>query len=204
MPAVCPVGLDTSRLAGEVRAMYTRVADNPGGDYHFHRGPEYAGSVLGYDRASLNALPYGITSRFAGTGNPLAIAPLPPGGRVVDVGCGGGTDLLLAARQVGSSGLAIGVDMTDEMLELARAGAERLGLTNVRALEGDATSLPVESEWAQVVISNGVLNLVPDKDRAIAEMWRVLVPGGRLQFADILLGEELSEDERLDIDLWTG
>ncbi len=204
MPAVCPVGLDTSRLAGEVRAMYTRVADNPGGDYHFHRGPDYAVSVLGYDRSSLEALPYGVTSRFAGVGNPLAIAPIPPGARVVDVGCGGGTDLLLAARQVGPSGLAIGVDMTDEMLDLARAGADRMGLTNVLALEGDATSLPVESEWADVVISNGVLNLVPDKDRALAEIWRVLVPGGRLQFADILLREELSEDERLDIDLWTG
>ncbi len=204
MPALCPVGLDTSRLAGEVRAMYARVADNPGGDYHFHRGPDYAISMLGYDRASLDALPYGVTSRFAGVGNPLAIAPVQPGARVVDVGCGGGTDVLLAARRVGHAGRVIGVDMTDEMLELARAGAARLDLSNVVAMEGDATSLPVESGWADVVISNGVLNLVPDKDRGLAEMWRVLVPGGRLQFADILLGEELSEDERADIDLWTG
>ncbi len=204
MPALCPVGLDTSRLAVEVRSVYARVADNPGGDYHFHRGPDYAVSVLGYDRASLNALPYGVTSRFAGVGNPLAIAPLAPGARVVDVGCGGGTDLLLAARQVGPSGLAIGVDMTEEMLELVRAGADRLELTNVLGLEGDATALPVEPEWADVVISNGVLNLVPDKDRGLAELWRVLVPGGRLQFADILLTEAVSEDERLDIDLWTG
>jgi SAM-dependent methyltransferase len=204
MPALCSVGLDTSRLAGEVRAMYTRVADNPGGDYHFHRGPDYAVSVLGYGRASLDSLPYGVTSRFAGVGNPLAIAPVLPGARVVDVGGGGGTDLLLAARQVGPSGRVIGVDMTGEMLELVRAGADRLYLTNVVAIEGDATSLPVESEWADVVISNGVLNLVPDKDRALAEMWRVLVPGGRMQFADILLREGLSEDERSDIDLWTG
>ncbi len=204
MPALCPIGLDTSRLAGEVRAMYTRVADNPGGDYHFHRGADYAVSVLGYDRALLDALPYGVTSRFAGVGNPLAIAPVQPGARVVDVGCGGGTDLLLAARQVGPAGQVIGIDMTDEMLELVRAGADRLDLTNVVALEGDATSPPVESAWADVVMSNGVLNLVADKDRGLAEMWRVLVPGGRLQFADILLEQGLSEDERSDIDLWTG
>jgi SAM-dependent methyltransferase len=204
MPALCPVGLDTSRLAGEVRAMYTRVADNPGGDYHFHRGPDYAASVLGYDRALLDTLPYGVTSRFAGVGNPLAIAPVQPGAHVIDLGCGGGTDLLLAARQVGPSGRVIGVDMTDEMLRLVRAGADRLRLTNVVTMEGDATSLPIESEWADVVISNGVLNLVPDKDRALAEVWRVLMPGGRLQVADVLLGEEPSEDERSDIDLWTG
>jgi arsenite methyltransferase len=149
-------------------------------------------------------LPPEVTKAFAGIGNPHAIAPLAAGLSVLDVGSGAGTDLLLAARHVGPSGRAIGIDMTAEMRERARAGARQCDLRHVEVLEGDATHLPVEDASIDVVISNGVLNLVPEKERAFAEIARVLRPGGRLQIADIVTGVELSEDIRRDVDLWTG
>ena len=204
MTLACPVDLDSLRLRREVQEMYARVASAPDGAYHFHRGPDYAATMLGYNAAELAALPASVTHSFAGIGNPHAIAPLSGGARVVDIGSGAGTDLLLAARHVGSSGHAIGVDMTAEMRDRARAGARECGLTHVEVLEGDATSLPLDDESVDVVISNGVLNLVPEKERAFAEIARVLRPGGRLQIADIVTGVELSEEIRRDIDLWTG
>ncbi len=204
MTLACPVDLDSLRLRREVQDMYARVAAAPDGAYHFHRGPDYAATMLGYDAMELAALPASVTHPFAGVANPHAIAPLPIGARVVDIGSGGGTDLLLAARHVGSSGRAIGIDMTAAMREVARAGARECGLTNVEVLEADATSLPIEDAFVDVVISNGVLNLVPEKERAFAEIARILRPGGRLQIADIVTGVELSEDIRRDIDLWTG
>jgi arsenite methyltransferase len=204
MTLACPIDLDSRRLRREVQEMYARVAATPDGAYHFHRGPDYAATMLGYDAAELAALPASVTHSFAGIGNPHAIAPLPSGTRVVDIGSGAGTDLLLAARQVGPSGHAIGIDMTAEMRERARAGARECGLTQVEVLAGDATSLPLDNESVDVVISNGVLNLVPEKERAFAEIARVLKPGGRLQIADIVTGVELSEEIRRDIDLWTG
>jgi arsenite methyltransferase len=204
MTLACPVDLDSARLRREVRDMYARVAAVPDGAYHFHRGPDYAATMLGYDAAELAALPASVTHPFAGVGNPHAIAPLAAGARVVDIGSGAGTDLLLAARHVGSSGRAIGLDMTAEMRDCARAGARECGLTHVEVLEADATSLPLDDGFADVVISNGVLNLVPEKERAFAEIARVLKPGGRLQIADIVTGVELSEEIRRDIDLWTG
>jgi arsenite methyltransferase len=204
MTLACPIDLDSRRLRREVQEMYARVAATPDGAYHFHRGPDYAATMLGYDAAELAALPASVTHAFAGIGNPHAIAPLPRGARVVDIGSGAGTDLLLAARQVGSSGRAIGIDMTAEMRDRARAGARECGLTQVEVLAGDATSVPLDNESVDVVISNGVLNLVPEKERAFAEIARVLKPGGRLQIADIVTGVELSEEIRRDIDLWTG
>jgi arsenite methyltransferase len=204
MTLACPVDLDSLRLRREVQDMYARVAAAPDGAYHFHRGPDYAANMLGYDAAELAALPTSVTHPFAGVGNPHAIAPLPVGARVVDIGSGAGTDLLLAARHVGSCGRAIGIDMTAEMRERARAGARDCGLAHVDVLEADATSLPLDDGSVDVVISNGVLNLVPEKERAFAEIARVLRPGGRLQIADIVTGVELSEDIRRDIDLWTG
>lgn len=204
MSLVCPVDLDSRRLRREVQAMYSRVATEPDGSFHFHRGAGYAVEWLGYDAGELAALPREVTDCFAGIGNPHAIGPLAAGARVVDVGSGGGTDLLLAARQVGPAGRAVGVDMTAEMRDRAHAGARRCGLTHVDVLDGDATNLPLDDRSIDVVISNGVLNLVPDKERAFAEIARVLRPGGRLQIADIVTGVELSESIRRDVDLWTG
>jgi SAM-dependent methyltransferase len=204
MSLSCPVDLDVAMLRREVDAMYSSVAAAPDGDFHFHRGPEYAVRRLGYDADTLARLPVAVKERFAGVGNPHVIAPLRPGATVLDVGCGAGTDLLLAARQVGSRGSAIGVDMTDSMRAHAADGAAAIGLTNVDVRRGDATALPVLGGTVDVVISNGVLNLVPEKERAIAEMARVLKPGGRLQIADVVIGRQLPDNVVGDIDLWTG
>lgn len=203
MSISCPVDLDTARLRAEVQSMYTRVAIEPNGEFHFHRGPAYAAERLGYDAAELAKLPDSVTASFAGIANPHLIAPLEPGATVLDMGCGAGTDLLLAAMHVGPEGRAIGVDMTESMAERARDGAERTGLANVEVRIGDATALPVGDGTVDVLISNGVFNLVPDKDRALAEMFRVLAPGGRLQLADIVLGAELEEAAKRQVDLWT-
>jgi len=204
MSLICPVDLDTLMLRREISAMYARVATAPEGEVHFHRGPAYAAERLAYDPRELERLPADVTARFAGVGNPHAIAPLPTGATVVDVGCGGGMDLLLAAVHVGPAGRAIGVDMTAAMRERAAAGAKAIGLPNVEVWDGDATQLPVDDESVDVLISNGVVNLVPRKDRAIAEMARVVKPGGRVQMADIVIREELPDSALRDIDLWTG
>lgn len=204
MAIACPVDLDTLRLRAEISSIYARVAADPSGEFHFHRGPEYAAQRLNYDAGELAKIPRSVSESFAGVGNPHAIAPKPVGAIVVDVGSGAGTDLLLAALHVGPQGRAIGVDMTESMRDRARQGAAACGLTHVEVRDGDATALPVESESVDVVISNGVLNLVPDKMDAITEIRRVLKPGGRVQIADIVLSIELSEAARRDIDLWTG
>ncbi len=204
MSLTCPVDLDVLMLRREISAMYARVATMPDGEFHFHRGPAYAAAMLGYDAGELERLPADVTARFAGVGNPHAIARLAEGTTVVDVGCGGGMDLLLAALRVGPTGRAIGVDMTAEMRQQAVAGASACGLANVDVRDGDATRLPVEDSSVDAVISNGVLNLVPLKDRAIAEIARVVKPGGRVQIADIIIGEELPDSALRDIDLWTG
>jgi len=204
MPVTCPIDLDITRLRHEVQAMYSHVAFAPEDSFHFHRGPEYAVEWLGYDAAELEALPANVTRAFAGVGNPHAVRPVPAGARVLDVGCGAGTDLLVAARRVGPSGRAIGIDMTAEMRERARDGARACGFEHVEVREGDATELPLDDASVDVVISNGVLNLVPEKKRAFAEIARVLRAGGRLQIADIVTGVELSHAIRRDIDLWTG
>lgn len=204
MPLSCPINLDTMKLMAEVRSMYSRVADDPTGDFHFHRGPDFAVTRLGYDRASLDALPASTTASFAGVANPHAVARIAAGETVVDVGSGAGTDLLIAARAVGSTGKAIGIDFTEAMRERARAAARELGLDHVEVREGDALALPVDDESVDVVISNGVLNLVPDKEPAFAEILRVLRPGGRLQLGDVVMAVTLSEKARSDIDLWAG
>lgn len=204
MATTCPPGLDSKQLRSEVKSMYAGVAAAPGGDYHFHRGPAYAAAFLGYDASELQTLPAESTASFAGVGNPHAIKPIESGKTVLDIGCGAGMDLLLAARRVGKSGNAIGVDMTDAMIERTRAAAAAAHLARVDVRKGDCAELPVEDSSVDVVISNGVLNLVPEKDAAFAEIWRVLRPGGRLQLADIVVSKELSEDIRQDIDLWAG
>jgi arsenite methyltransferase len=204
MSITCPKTLDTNRLREEVSAIYSRVAAEPEGDFHFHRGLEYAARFLDYDPKELAALPATATASFAGVGNPHAIGPIEPGERVLDIGSGAGMDLLLAAKRVGPSGRAIGVDMTPQMRQRALAAAHIAGLTNVEVRAGDAEALPVEDASVDVVISNGVLNLVPGKRKAYFEIARVLRPGGRLLLADIAVEVELDEDTRSDIDLWTG
>jgi len=200
----CPSALDTRRLKEEVSTLYSRVATSPDGDFHFHRGPNYAAEFLGYDLHELTALPAASTASFAGVGNPHSIGSIQPGETVLDIGCGAGMDLLLAAKRAGPSGHAIGVDMTAAMRERALVAASEAGLNNVEVRAGDAEELPVDDASVDVVISNGVLNLVPDKRKAYSEIARVLRPGGRLLLADISVETPLDEDIRCDIDLWTG
>ena len=204
MAIACPVNLDIKRLREEVSFIYARVAADPSGDFHFHRGSKYAAEWLGYDADELAALPSASTASFAGVANPHSIAPIAEGETVLDIGCGAGMDLLLAARRTGPRGHAIGVDMTEAMAERARASARAAGLGNVEVRLGDALALPLEDISVDVVISNGVLNLVPDNEAAFSEVARVLKPGGRLQLADIVVENELSEKIRSDVDLWTG
>ncbi len=204
MATSCPIGLDRNALRDEVSSIYARVAEDPDGEFHFHRGATYAVEFLGYDAAELSALPPETTASFAGVANPLSLAAPEPGSTVLDIGCGAGMDLLLAARRVGPDGRAIGVDMTPAMADRARASARAAGLGNVNVRRGDALSLPVDDGSINVVISNGVLNLTPDKERAYSEIFRVLAPGGRVQLGDIVVPRELSEDTRNNIDLWTG
>src|ERR1700737_1712606 len=146
MAIACPVDLDTLKLRAEIQSMYARVAVDPSSAFHFHRGPEYASKRLNYDSAELSKLPGTVTESFAGVGNPHAIAPLPAGATVVDIGCGAGTDLLLAASHVGPHGRAIGVDMTEAMRDRARRGATACGLAHAEVREGEATALPIEAE----------------------------------------------------------
>ena len=204
MAIACPVGFDVATLKDQVRQTYAAVARNPEGEFHFHRGPEYAARLLGYELSELQSLPAIATAPFAGVGNPFLMDGLPQGAVVTDIGSGAGMDCLLAARRVGSNGMVIGIDMTDEMLERARAGASEARLDHVRFEKGDISRLPLESNSVDVVISNGVFNLSPDKAALFAEIYRIVKPGGRLQFADITVGVEISEAARNDIDLWTG
>ncbi len=204
MAIACPIDLDTRKLRDEIQSIYARVAEDPSGDFHFHRGPVYAADLLGYDHAALAALPDQSTASFAGVANPLKLGPIGEGMVVADIGCGAGMDLLLAAKAVGPGGHAIGIDITEAMAARARGSARAAGLQNVQVRLGDAMSLPLEDASVDVVISNGVLNLTPDKSVAYAEVFRVLKPGGRFLYADIIVGHELSESVRRDIDLWTG
>lgn len=204
MAVTCPADLDTARLRDEIRSIYSRVAAAPDGEFHFHRGAAYAETFLGYDPQALARLPAAAVESFAGVGNPLRIAAVPAGATVVDVGCGAGTDLLLAAQAAGPRGRAVGIDMTEEMLAKARAAAAAAGLSNVEVRRGEVLELPLESAFADVVISNGVLNLATDKRRAFSEVLRVLRPGGRFLYADIVVAAELPEAIRGDVDLWSG
>jgi arsenite methyltransferase len=195
--------LDLGHLHQAIQEEYTAVAQDPGRGYHFHTGRPLA-SMLGYQNEWLEDIPERSIASFAGTGNPFRTGQLQPGERVVDVGSGAGIDSLIAAKMVGPDGLVIGIAMTEAMLEMARESAREAGSGNVEFREGLAESLPVPDDWADVVISNGVLNLVPDKLAALQEMARMLKPTGRLQIGDILVQEAVPEDAKQEIDLWTG
>ncbi len=197
------LNLNMDELRASIRGEYSAVAKDPGRGFHFHTGRKLA-KILGYRDEWIDALPIGAVESMAGTGNPFSLGELKPGENVVDCGSGAGTDSLIAARMVGPTGHVIGVDMTPEMLAKARQGANQAGLTNVEFREGYLEALPALDDWADVVISNGVLNLVPNKDAALAEMYRVLKVGGRLQIADIALQKPVPEDAQSDVTLWTG
>jgi arsenite methyltransferase len=195
--------VDPEALRAQVRGKYREVAVDPGASFHFHTGRDLA-MRLSYDAAAVGALPDRAVESFAGVGNPFSLRPLAPGERVVDVGSGAGFDSFIAAGQVGPGGQVVGVDMTPEMLAKSRQTAEALGLGHAEFREGLAEALPVEDGWADVVISNGVINLCADKRAVFAEIRRMLRPGGRLQFADIANGRPVPVAAMRDIDLWTG
>lgn len=196
------VAVDPALLREQVKDKYREVATNPNGSFHFHTGRR-AAAHLGYDAEAVESLPDHAVESFAGVGNPFVLRRLQPGERVVDVGSGGGFDTFVAAGQVGDAGRVVGVDMTQEMLDRARAAAAALGLGHVEFREGLAEELPVEDGWADVVISNGVINLCPDKQATFAEIFRALRPGGFVQFADIANGNRVPAEAMRDIDLWT-
>lgn len=198
-----PATVDIESLRVAIRAEYAAVAKHPDQGFHFHTGARLA-AILGYPEPWIADLPPGAVESMAGTGNPFALGQLLPGERVVDCGSGAGVDSLIAARFVGPTGFVIGIDMTPEMLAKARRNADLASAHNVEFREGVIEELPVPDGWADVIISNGVLNLVPDKALALAECFRVLRPGGRIQFADIVLDRSVPGGAKSDVSLWTG
>ncbi|MFB6344549.1 MAG: methyltransferase domain-containing protein [bacterium] len=197
-----PVPVD--ELRGEVQNEYTDVARDPAGDYHFHTGRSLAVEMLDYPGEMIDSLPDSVVESFAGTGNPFLAGHLESGERVVDVGCGTGMDSFIAAKIVGSSGHVIGVDMTPAMLKKARRAADQLDLDQVEFRDGYAEDLPIQDDWADRIISNGVINLCPDKETTFEEFGRVLKEGGSIQIGDILNHKPVPDEAKCNIDLWTG
>lgn len=191
-----------SILREEIKREYTEVAQDPARGYHFNTGRKAAG-VLDYQDSWIEGIPEAVLDSFAGTGNPFNTGEIVPGDHVVDVGSGAGVDSLIAATMVGRSGQVIGVDMTDAMLRKARSAAVDMELTQVEFRQGYIEQLPIPDNWADVVISNGVVNLSPDKSLVLREMSRVLRPGGTMLVADILVEKEVPEEARGNLDLWT-
>jgi arsenite methyltransferase len=196
-----PVDVDV--LRDEIRKTYTDVSTAPEHEFIFPTGRAWA-QELGYPEPELARIPQATVESFAGVANHWTLGGIEPGSVVVDLGCGAGTDLLIAAQMTGPTGRVIGVDMTATMLERARQSATEMGLRNVELHESLIEALPLDDASADVVISNGVIDLVPDKNAVLDEIDRVLRPGGRLQLADVIIHHEVSEDARSRIDLWTG
>ena len=196
------VDIDVELLKSEIKKTYASVSEEPEKDFIFPTGRAWA-EDLGYPE-ELATVPESAVESFAGVANPWALGRLTPGERVLDLGSGAGTDSLVAAQMVGDEGSVTGIDMTPQMLEKARAAAAEMGATNVEFVEGEAERLPLPDASFDVVISNGVIDLIPDKDAVFAELFRVLVPGGRMQVADVTIQNPVSEEGRRNIDLWTG
>ena len=196
------LAVDPKLLREEVKNKYRDVACNPHGEYHFHTGRPLA-RRLGYDDTVVGEMPDAAVESFAGVGNPFVLRSLARGERVVDAGSGGGFDSFIAAHQVGPEGRVVGVDMLSEMLEKSRGTAKLMGIGHVEFREGILEEIPVEDGWADVVISNGVINLCADKKLVFGELWRILRPGGTLQFSDIANGKPVPESAVHNIDLWT-
>ena len=200
---VLPAAVDAEALRCQISDKYTEVAKTPEKGFHFHTGKPLA-LMLGYPEDVVDSLPVGTVESFAGMGNPFSMGALRPGETVLDIGCGAGFDSYIAARQVGETGRVISIDMTPAMLDKANAGAREAGIANIEFREGFAEALPVEDAFIDVVISNGVINLCPDKMVVMQEVNRVLKPGGRIQIADIVVHKEVPQDAKDDIDLWSG
>jgi arsenite methyltransferase len=194
--------IDVDLLKSEIKKTYSSVSEEPGRDFIFPTGRAWA-EDLGYPD-ELAHVPESAVESFAGVANPWAMGRLAPGERVLDLGSGAGTDSLVAAQMVGDGGRVTGIDMTAAMLVKARSAATAMGVSNVEFVEGEAERLPFSDASFDVVISNGVIDLVPDKDAVFAELYRVLAPGGRMQIADVTIQNPVSEEGRRKIDLWTG
>ena len=197
------LGVDVDTLKGEIKKTYADVSREPGKDFIFPTGRAWAAD-LGYPADLLERVPETSVESFAGVANPFSLGRLEPGEEVLDVGCGAGTDSLVAAQMVGPEGSVTGIDMTREMLAKARSTAEAMSVANVEFVEGEAEEMPFEDGSFDVVISNGVIDLIPDKDAVFSEINRVLRPGGRLQIADVTIQKPVSDEGRRNIDLWTG
>jgi arsenite methyltransferase len=196
------VDVDVELLKNEIKKTYASVSEEPEKDFIFPTGRGWA-EDLGYPPELAN-VPESAVESFAGVANPWTMGRLEPGERVLDLGSGAGTDSLIAAQMVGDSGSVTGIDMTPEMLSKARTAATQMGATDVEFVQGEAEHLPFPDETFDAVISNGVIDLIPDKDAVFAELFRVLVPGGRLQVADVTIQNPVSAEGRRNIDLWTG
>jgi arsenite methyltransferase len=197
------IPVDVDVLRGEIQKTYTDVATDAAQEFIFPTGRSWA-QELGYPEPELARVPDATVESFAGVANHWTLGRIEPGSVVLDLGCGAGTDLLIAAQMTGPTGRVIGVDMTPSMLERARASARQMGIDHLELHESLIEALPLEDASVDVVISNGVIDLVPDKDAVFDEIDRVLRPGGRLQLADVVIHHEVSEDARARIDLWTG
>ncbi len=194
--------VDVDQLREAVKDKYREVAVEPHATYHFHTGRPLA-KRLGYDDVVVDALPDAAVESFAGVGNPFSLRTLARGERVIDIGSGGGFDCFIAYSQVGTEGQVVGIDMTEEMLNKSNATAKFMDLTNVEFRDGLIEDMEIDDGWADVVISNGVINLCADKPAVFSEIYRVLKPGGYLQFADIANGNPVPDSARNNIDLWT-
>jgi arsenite methyltransferase len=201
--AVEVVGLDVETLKCEIKKTYARVSTKPEEDFIFPTGRAWA-EDLDYPSELLARVPDAAAESFAGVANPFALGALARGERVLDIGSGAGMDSLVAAQMVGAEGSVTGIDMTEEMLGKARAAAAESGFGNVEFVQGEAEALPFADESFDVVISNGVIDLVPDKDAVYSEIFRVLARGGRIQIADVTIQQPVSDEGRRNIDLWTG